>query len=329
MGFKKRLMKYDFSSLFLESSFGVIVIVLLFTIFMVSFKKGEFLSAANIHSILRSSSLWVLIALSQIMVLVIGQMNLSMGAIGGLSAVVAGYLFQFTGFPIWVVVLFGLLVGIVCGFINGIIITRTGIDPFIVTLGTYSVFLGINYGLTHSTPFTKIPLAFISLGTGRVLGILPMMFFIMLLVALLVDILFNHTVFGRQILATGGNEDAAIFSGINTKNIILKAHILSGLFAGLAGVLYVARLGTAHPLIGQNWLLMSFAISVIGGTSMSGGKTSVIGTIFGGILMTLISNALVLFRVDIFWEQSFLGMALLFAVGMDRLRNVYAEKKYF
>lgn len=329
IGLKKCLKKFNFGSLFLESSFGVIMIVILSIIFISTFKGTEFLSKHNLHSILRASSLWILISLSQIMVLVIGQMNLSVGAIGGLSAIVAGYLFQHTGFPIIVVVLLGLLMGLICGFINGIIITKTGINPFIVTLGTFSVFLGVNYGITRALPFTEIPSSFISIATTRIAGIIPMMFLIMLGVAAMCHILFNFTVFGRKILATGGNEEAAIFSGINTQNIVLKAHILSGFFAGLAGIIYVSRLGSAHPLIGQNWLLMSFAISIIGGTSLAGGKVSIVGAIFGGIFMTLISNGLVLFRVDIFWEESFLGMALLIAIGMDRLRSFYAERKYF
>lgn len=328
MNNKKNYSRFNISSLFVESNFGVIMIVLLSIIFIVSFNGTEFLSKHNLHSILRSSSLWALIAFSQIMVLVIGQMNLSVGAIGGLSAVSAGYLFQHTDFPIIIVVLAGLLVGLICGFINGIIITKTGINPFIVTLGTYSVFLGINYGITRALPFTEIPQSFVSIAITRIMGVIPMMFLIMLVVASICHILFNFTLFGRKILATGGNEVAATFSGINTKNIILKAHILSGLFAGLAGIIYVARLGSAHPLIGQNWLLMSFAVSIIGGTSLAGGKVSIFGAIFGGIFMTLISNALVLFRVDIFWEESFLGIALLIAVGLDRIRSYYTESKY-
>lgn len=324
----KMLKKYDISSLILESSFGVIIAVALLSTFMVIF-TDKFLTAINFFATSRAFSLWVVVGFAQMATLVIGQMNISVGAIGGLSAVTVGYLFQFTELPIWIVVLVGLLVGMACGSVNGIIITKTGINAFVVTLGTFSVFTGMIYGLTHSLPFSKIPTAFTFIGKTKVLETIPLLLFVMLAIAMLLYILFNHTVFGRRILATGGNEEAAILSGINTKNIILITHMLSGLLAGLGGILFVARLGAAHPTIGQNWLLMSFAIPIIGGTSLQGGKTSITGVIFGGILMTLISNGLVLLQVDIFWEEFFLGIVLLTAVGVDRVRTVYAESKYF
>ena len=151
----------------------------------------------------------------------------------------------------------------------------------------------------------------------------------MVFVALLLYYMFKHTVLGRRILATGGNQEAAILSGINTKRIILIAHTISGLIAGLGGVLFVGRLGAAHPTIGQNWLLMSFAVPVIGGTSLQGGYTSILGVVLGGVLMTMLSNGLVLLEVDIFLEQLFMGILVLIAVIVDRLRTVYAEKRFY
>jgi ribose transport system permease protein len=187
----------------------------------------------------------------------------------------------------------------------------------------------MNYGLTHSLPFSDIPASFTYIGKGMVAKTIPILFFVMALISFLLYYLFKHTVFGRRILATGGNREAAILSGINAKRIALLVHVFSGLLAGVAGVLFVARLGAAHPTIGQNWLLMSFAVPIIGGTSLQGGKTSIIGVILGGVLMTLISNGLVLLQVDIFWEQFFLGLIVLLAVGVDRVRTVYAESRFF
>lgn len=319
--------KYNIASLMTESSLGIIAIVVLSSILMAILTDG-FLTPANFFATSRTFSLWIIVGFSQMMALVIGQFNLAVGAIGGLSAVIAGYLFQNTGLPIWAVVGAGLLVGAACGLIIGIIITRTGINAFIVTLGALSVFLGINYGLTGAMPYTKVPTAFILLGRGKVLGTIPLLLFVMLAVALLLYVLSKHTVFGRRMLATGGNAEAAFLSGINTKRVILISHVISGLLAGLGGVLFVARLGAAHPTIGSNWLLISFAIPVIGGVALTGGRISILGTIFGGILLTLISNALVLLGVNVFWEQFFLGVVLLFAVGMDRVRAVYSERRY-
>jgi ribose transport system permease protein len=253
-------------------------------------------------------------------------MNLSAGAIGGLAAVTVGWLFQDFNAPIWITVLAGVAVGAACGAFNGIFIVVTGINAFIVTLGTTSIFLGINYGLTKAMPFSKVPEIFGLIGRGSVFDTIPYLFFIMLILALILFILFKHTVIGRRILAIGGNEEAAILSGINTKAVIVLVHTLSGLIAGIGGVLFVGRLGAAHPTIGQNWLLMSFAVPVIGGTAMNGGYTSILGVILGGVLMTLLSNGLVLLQVNIYLEQLFMGILVLVAVTVDRLRSVYATK---
>jgi len=260
--------------------------------------------------------------------LTIGHMNLSAGAIGGLAAVTVGWLFQDLGASTWVVIPAGILVGALCGAFNGLFIVLTGINAFVVTLGSSSVFLGINYGLTKAMPFSRVPAAFDFIGREKILGAIPFLFFVMLLIAVLLYFMFKHTVVGRKILAIGGNEEAAVLSGINTKRMIFLVHTLSGLIAGLGGVLFVARLGAAHPTIGQNWLLMSFAVPVIGGTSLKGGYTSILGVIFGGVLMTLLSNGLVLLQVNIFLEQFFMGILVLIAVIVDRVRSVYAEKYY-
>ena len=321
------LKKYNIASLMTESSLAIVLIVVSASIFMSIFTEA-FLTSANLFTTSRTFSLWVIVGFSQMMALVIGHMNLAVGAIGGLSAVVVGYLFQNTGLPIWAVVGAGVLVGMACGLIIGIIVTRVGINPFIVTLGALSLFTGINYGLTGAVPYSKIPTAFILLARGKVLGIIPLLLFVMLAVALLLYVLFKHTVLGRRILATGGNAEAANLSGINTKQVILISHVISGLIAGLGGVLFVARLGAAHPTIGANWLLTSFAVPIIGGVALAGGRVSILGTVFGGILLTLILNILVLLQVNIYWEQFFVGAVLLLAVGIDRLKTVYAERKY-
>ena len=329
MSAKRRIgRQINIGTLMLEGSFGVFLAVVIFVIF-ISIFSNRFFTATNFFATSRAFSLWIVVGFSQMMVLVIGHMNLSAGAIGGLAGVTVGYLFQSSGVPAWLGFMAGLAVGSACGALNGLIITRTGINAFIITLGTTSVFTGMNYGLTHSLPFSDIPAAFRYIGKGKVLGMFPILFFVMVCVSLVLYYLFKHTVLGRKILATGGNKEAATLSGINTKRITLIVHTLSGLLAGLGGVLFVARLGAAHPTIGGNWLLMSFAVPIIGGTSLQGGITSIIGVVFGGVLMTLLSNGLVLLQVDIFWEQFFLGILVLIAVGVDRIRTVYAESRYF
>ena len=232
--------------------------------------------------------------------------------------------FLIFGYP----VIAGISVGTGCGLVNGLLITRTGINAFVITLGTASVYTGMIFGFTHAIPFSEIPPSFKFIGGGSVFGTVPILFFIMTAIAIFLWFFFTCTVLGRRMLATGGNRDAARLSGINVREVTLLAHLFSGLFAGVSGVLYVARLGSAHPSIGMNWLLTSFAVPIIGGTPLVGGATSILGAVLGAVLITLISNALVLLRVDPFWEQFFLGLILLIAVGIDRVRAIYIERRY-
>ncbi len=320
--------RLDFSHLMLSGSFGVFIAVFLFSVILTIFTSG-FLTSSNFFSTSRTFAMWIIVGFAQMLALTIGHMNLSAGAIGGLAAVATGWLFQDFGAPTWIVILAGIAVGAACGAFNGLFINLTGINAFVVTLGSTSVFLGINYGLTKAMPFSRVPAEFDFIGREKLFGFVPFMLIVMLVVAVLLYFMFRHTVIGRKILAVGGNEEAAVLSGINTKRVILLVHMLSGLICGLGGVLFVARLGAAHPTIGQNWLLMSFAVPVIGGTSLKGGYTSILGVILGGVLMTLLSNGLVLLRVNIYWEQFFMGVLVLIAVFVDRMRAVYAERTYY
>jgi ribose transport system permease protein len=314
--------------LVLQSSLGVAGVTVIFAVVLAVFAQG-FLTSGNVFNMSRTFSLWIIVGFSQMMVLTVGQMNLSAGAIGGLAAVTVGGMFQNLGAPDWLVILAGLGVGAGCGAFNGLFIILTGIDAFIVTLASTSIFLGINYGWTHGMPFSTVPPTFQFMGAGNVLNTIPIMFFIMVFVSLVLYFIFRHTVFGRRVLAVGGNQEAAVLSGINAKRMIFSVHTMSGLLAGLAGILFVSRLGAAHPTIGSDWLLLSFAVPVIGGTSLKGGDTSILGVVFGGVLMTLITTGLVLLNVDPFLEQLFLGVLLLLAVIVDRARTVYVRGQTF
>jgi len=325
---KRITRRIDIASLLMRGSLGVLLAVSLLVIFLIVF-SNRFLTSTNFFATSRAFSLWAVIGFSQLFALVIGHLNLSVGAIGGLSAVTTGWLFQAYELPVWIPVLAGIAVGTSCGLLNGLLITKTGINAFVITLGTASVYTGMIFGFTHALPFSQIPSSFEYIGGGSLFGIVPILFFIMVGIAIILWLFFNYTVLGRRMLVTGGNREAARLSGINIDRVILLAHLFSGLLAGVGGVLYVARLGSAQPSIGMNWLLTSFAVPIIGGTALIGGTTSILGAVLGAVLITLISNGLVLLRVDIFWEQFFLGIILLIAVGIDRARTVYIERKYY
>ncbi len=297
--------------------------LLLFITFSIS--SESFLTAYNIFNVSRTLALYVFIALGQAIALVVGGMNLSVGAIGGLATITTGYCIQELGMSGWMAVIAASFIGLAAGAINGLVITKLGINAFMVTLSTLFVYTGLVFGISKGYSYKDIPKSFTIVGRRGMFG-LPYLFWLMLLTLLIIFYLFRYTVFGRRLLATGGNIDAARLSGINTDRIILAANILSGFFAAVAGILSVSRMGSAQPATGQNWLIISFAVAIIGGTALQGGSITALGLLMGGIVMVLIKNGLILLEANIYFEQAFLGAIILLAVAVDRLRVLYSER---
>lgn len=318
---KKSFLKNVFAS----GNFGLFVAALvLFAV--LSIFSGSFLTSFNMYTIGRTLSLYAFIGLSQAIVLVVGDMNLSVGAIGGLATITAGYLIDIRHVPGTLAIIAALIVGIVCGTLNGLITTKFGINAFIVTLATSFIFTGINFGFTQGFSFVNIPLSFTFIGKGKVFGI-PLLFIFAVLCLIILFLFFRFTIAGRRLLAVGENPEAAKFSGINTDKIKLLSHMLSGFIAALAAVLYVSRMGSASPVTGQDWLIISFAVAIIGGTGLSGGSITAFGLLIGAIIMVMIKNGLIMLQTDVYWEQAFLGLLILVAVGIDRVRTVYNQKR--
>lgn len=318
---KKSFLKNVFAS----GNFGLFVAALvLFAV--LSIFSGSFLTSFNMYTIGRTLSLYAFIGLSQAIVLVVGDMNLSVGAIGGLATITAGYLIDIRHVPGTLAIIAALIVGIVCGTLNGLITTKFGINAFIVTLATSFIFTGINFGFTQGFSFVNIPLSFTFIGKGKVFGI-PLLFIFAVLCLIILLLFFRFTIAGRRLLAVGENSEAAKFSGINTDKIKLLSHMLSGFIAALAAVLYVSRMGSASPVTGQDWLIISFAVAIIGGTGLSGGSITAFGLLIGAIIMVMIKNGLIMLQTDVYWEQAFLGLLILVAVGIDRVRTVYNQKR--
>ncbi|HHT78892.1 MAG TPA: ABC transporter permease [Actinobacteria bacterium] len=317
--------KFHLRDIFASGNFGLFVAALvLFAV--LSIFSDSFLTSYNMYTIGRTLSLYAFIGLSQALVLVVGDMNLSVGAIGGLATITAGYLIDIHHMPGWIAVAVALLVGIACGVFNGLIITKFGINSFIVTLATSFIFTGINYGFTQGFSFVNIPESFTLLGKGQIFGI-PSLFIFLIFCLIILFLFFRFSIAGRRLLAVGENSEAAKFSGVNVDKIKLLSHILSGFIAGLAGVLYISRMGTSSPVTGQDWLIISFAVAIIGGTGLSGGSLTAFGLLIGAIIMVMIKNGLVVLQTNVYWEQSFLGLLILVAVGIDRIRTVYNQKK--
>ena len=308
----RRLLLVEWSGLVAAILIGSCVLALI---------APNFLTEFNIYVMLRSLSVGLLVAFAQMITLGVGQMNIAVGGIGGLVAIIFGGAMEIYGLPLALAVPFALVIGALAGLINGALIARSGVNAFIITLATGSAYTGINFGLTRSIPLYKMPAALVAFGDQH-LGPMPYLLVAPLMVAAMLGLFFSRTTAGRQFLAFGGNPQAAELSGISGERVIGSAHVLSGLIAALGAVLAVAQLGSAQPTIGADWLLLSFAAPIIGGAALTGGYVSILGTMFAVLLIGLIQNGMVLAKVDPYWVQFVLGALILGAVGLNRWRAV-------
>lgn len=285
----------------------------------------SFLSGYTMFVVSRQMAFYVLIALSQAFCLVVGQMNLAVGAIGSIVTVVLGLGMDPWGLPAVAAVVLALGVGLLAGALNGLLITRLRIDSFIVTLSMMFIFMGLRSGISGGSPY-RVPQSFSFIGQSNMLGI-PYVFLIVVVLLAGVGFMYRSTVFGRRMLATGGNAAAARLSGIKTDAMVIWAHILSGLIAALAAVLWASKLGSAAPETGDDWLIISFAVAIIGGTGLSGGVISALGIFMGSAIFMLIEHGLVEVKANSYYANSFLGLLILMAIAVDRVREIYSGRQ--
>ncbi len=305
---------------------GLFVILLILWAVFSSLAPG-FLSRFNLNSVGRSVAIDVVVGFAQMVVLATGGMNLSVGAIGVCSVMASGYLMQVAGLPVPVALLLTLGLGGVLGWVNGFAITKTGVNSFVVTLATASLFTGGMLIFSQGVPLNGLPPelgAFAKSGVGRV----PSLAILAIVIGIALYILFKHTVLGRQVLAVGANARTAEMSGVPVDRIILFVHVLSGVLAAAAAIMLTAKNSAALPgAAGDDWLLPSFLAPVIGGTALAGGMVSVVGTILGALLVSTIRSGLLVLQIGSFWLQLFLGVFLLAAILIERYRNVLAARE--
>jgi ribose transport system permease protein len=300
-------------------------VVILWAIF--SLCAPGFLSHFNLNSLGRSLGVDIVVGFSQMVVIASGGMNLSVGAIGVCSVMTIGYLLQALGLPIPLAIGGGLALGALLGWINGFAIVKSGVNSFIVTLATASLFSGGMLIFSKAQLFTALPPEMGAFGQAH-FGGLPAPFVVALGIGAALLVLYGLTVTGRQLLAAGANPRAAAMSGVPVERMVILAHTLSGLLAAAAGALLVTKIGGALPsAAGDEWLLPSFLGPVLGGTLLSGGFVSVIGSVIGAALVSTIRSGLLVLQVGNFWLQLFLGLTLLAAVMIERYRSVCAEKR--
>ncbi|MGH3504290.1 MAG: ABC transporter permease [Nocardioidaceae bacterium] len=294
---------------------------MILAVIVLSVAAPRFHSGANVAVLLQDLALTLPIGLAQMSTLAVGELNLSVGALGGLMAVATGWLLEVVGASVAVAVPIVFLLGLLAGLVNGLIIAATRINGFIVTLATSAAFTGISFGVTKSIPFYRLPHAFTMIGEPTI-GPLSYGLLITLLASVVLAIFFRRTVLGRQMLAVGGNRNAAVLSGTSPSKAVIAAHALSGLLVAVAAVIAVAQTGSAQPSLGSTWVLQSFAAPIIGGTTLTGGYVSVFGTGVASAIIVLIDDALILLNVSPYWVQLLLGIVILAAVGTARLRAV-------
>jgi ribose transport system permease protein len=312
------------TGLFRGRSAGLIIsAAILFTVLVCA--SPSFLSAYTMSVITRQIGFFALIALAQAICLVVGGMNLSVGAIGGFCTVILGLCMQRAGMSGWLAVPLTLLIGSLAGAINGLLITKVKIDSFVVTLSMMFVYMGLRSGISGGSPY-PLPASFTFMGQRDLLGI-PYVFLLTLVVLIFTSYVFQITVFGRYLLATGGNREASRLSGINTEAMIVWANTLSGALAALAAILWSSKLGSAAPETGDNWLIISFAVAIIGGTGLAGGVISTAGLLMGATIFMLIKHGLVELRANDYYANSFLGGLILLAIVIDRLRESHGSTR--
>jgi ribose transport system permease protein len=315
----------SFRALAQSSLVGLAAIVLAMWLIFTILAPG-FASPFNLFAISRSVAIDVVIGFSTMVVLATGGMNLAIGSIGVCSVMLAGYLLQEQHLPISLALGAGMALGALLGWVNGFAIVRSGVNSFVITLASASLYMGGMLILTKAAIFNGVPPEIAAFGRLR-LGVLSPLLLIALALAAALFVLFHYTALGREILAAGANARAAELSGVPVGRVIMVAHLLSGLLAASAGLMLMTRLGAAMPSVGQDWLLPSFLAPVLGGTLLAGGFISVIGTVLGALLVATIRAGLLILQVGNYWLQLFLGVILLLAVLLDRYRSVYAEQR--
>lgn len=305
-------------------SFNIFLIMVLMCVVMY-IVSPPFRSMDNILSVARNFSAYAIAGIGVTMVIITGGIDLSIGSIFGFSGVIACMGMAELHLPVFVSILLGLITGLAMGAINGLLIVKINLPPFIATLGMLSIGRSLCYILTEGYPVTDVEPSFLFLGQGYILNI-PTPIWCMAAVAILFAIFLNKTVTGRRIYAIGGNEEATRISGINTKRIKIGVYALGGLLSSFAGIITAAKLGIGQPTAGNGYELDAIAAVVIGGASLSGGAGTVMGTIFGAAIMGILRNALVLLSIKSHWQQFIIGCVIIIAVTLDQFRKANKAK---
>jgi ribose transport system permease protein len=295
---------------------GAVVVLLIY----LSFASDAFISPNNLINIGVQSAVVAIIAIGMTIVIITAGIDLSVGSVAALSGVLGALLVVQYGVPVPLAIVGGAATGAAAGVVNGVLVTRAGMAPFIATLGMLSVARGLVYIVTGSVAVSGAPPEFKLLGQGR-LGALPLPILALVIVALAGHFVLTRTKLGRYAYAMGSNIEAARLSGIPVKRYLSIVYIISGTLAGIAGMIAASRVDSGQPNFGIGLELDVIAATVIGGASLFGGEGTVIGTLLGALLIALIRNGSVLLDVNTFYQQVIIGVIIWIAVYWDQYRR--------
>lgn len=306
------------------------LIALLLMCVVLTFLSDKFLTLANGWNVLRQISVNICISVGMTLVILTAGIDLSVGSVLAFTGAIVAGLLKFgiempsydlyIGFTLLGGVLAGTLVGAALGAFNGLVITKFKVPPFVATLAMLTIARGFTMLWTKGYPISSLGKEFAYIGTGWFLGI-PILVWIAAVIVILAIILTNRTAFGKYIYAIGGNESAAKLSGINIHQVKLWVYTLAGILAAVGGIMVTSRLNSAQPNAGLSYELDSIAAVVIGGTSLSGGRGTITGTVLGAMIIGVLNNGLVLMDVSPFWQQVVKGAVILLAVIIDKANH--------
>jgi ribose/xylose/arabinose/galactoside ABC-type transport system permease subunit len=300
------------------NSFGIFLILTLLVI-VLTCVKPVFLSFDNLLNVVRQVSMVSIIGIGMTFVLISGEIDLSVGSIAALAGIVATYAMR-AGINVPVSLFFALLATTLCGSLNGFFLTVCRIPSFIVTMGMLNIARGIVLVITNSYPITGLPDSFAFIGKGY-LGPIPFPVIIMMACYLIGMFVFKYTKFGRNVYAIGGNSDAARLSGITVKSNKIIIFMISGFVSGITGIILSSRMFSGQPSAGSGMELDAIAACVIGGTSTTGGKGRIWGTLLGALIMGIINNGMNLIGISTNWQLIVKGAIIIIAVGIDQIKK--------
>lgn len=304
----------------IRSNVGIICVLLIIGV-LLSILSDKFLTSSNLISVMRQISINVYIALGMTLVIILGCIDLSVGAIVALSGTVTVGLIVNTGLPIILAIAIGLLIGVVCGLISGTMVAGFKLPAFIVTMAMMNVARGAAnvYSGGRSTRITDE--FFSAIGSGYLFKVIPLPVVYMVVLIAVFAVILNKTKFGTYIYAIGGNRESARLSGVPIKKVEIAVFVIIGFLSAFAGLVLSSRMYSGQPSVGDGYELDAIAACVLGGVSMSGGKGQISGTVFGAMVIGFISNGLNLMNVNSFWQLIVKGIIIMIAVVIDSQKN--------